>query len=134
MSEDSENTLAKRNFYLSLSVPDGQALASLTGFYVPSEEVQRKELIEVTSKWSLLISNGSLSSVEECSHWLMSVTKMFNDMNEEETEVTRQVMVSFAIATLIHLLDKGTLAFVDDNKELPESYKELFTKFVIGEQ
>jgi hypothetical protein len=134
VSEDYESTLDKRNFYLYLSVPDGQALASITGFHVPSEEVRRREVLEVMSKWSLLIGNGSAASVEQCSHWLMAVTKMFNDMSDEATEVTRQVMVSFAIATLIHLLDKGMVAFVDNEKELHESYKELFTKFVIGEQ
>ena len=38
----------KRNFYLALSILEGQKLASTAGFSVPSGDVQESEIMDIT--------------------------------------------------------------------------------------
>lgn len=101
--------LEKRNFFLSLSIAEGQSLAQLSGFSVPSEEVQYQEMADVVAKWMTLKSSGILKEVITCVDWMIEATEQFNPSETINTEASRMFMVSFVAATLFHLFEANKI-------------------------
>jgi len=95
----------KRNFYLSLSVSDGQALANSVGFAVPSTEVQNHELVDTVQKWMTLAAVGIIDQVRECAEWMAEAILQLQDLSEEDIKNTRSVLVCYSVALLSHLID-----------------------------
>ncbi len=115
MEEDFKSAVNKRNFFLSLSVPSGQQLAHSVGFSVPSEEVQKNEIVDTLTNWLILSGVGITSEMLTCIDWMLEATKNESEVNEEEERNARAVMSSFAGAFLMHLLENG---FIELNFEL----------------
>ncbi len=110
-------SLQKRNFHLSLSITNGQELAHLSGFSVPSEDVQKHEIMDVLSKWLVLYDLGIIDEIHKCSDWIVETTAKVNNFNEEQEAASRVFVTSFAIATLIHLFDSQHIDYLDNMKE-----------------
>ena len=104
----------KRNFYLSLSIMEGQKIASNAGFAVPSAEVQESEIVDTISKWVILTGLGIFDNVKQCSDWMIEVVKVHNNLNSDEVESTQNVLMSFGMSLISHLVDNDLL-------ELPEA-------------
>jgi len=104
----------KRNFYLSLSIMEGQKIASNAGFSVPSAEVQESEIVDTISKWVILTGLGIFDNVKQCSDWMLEVVKVHNNLNDDEIESTQNVLMSFGMSLVSHLVDNELL-------ELPET-------------
>jgi hypothetical protein len=104
----------KRNFYLSLSIMEGQKIASNAGFAVPSAEVQESEIVDTISKWVILTGLGIFDNVKQCSDWMLEVVKVHNDLDDDELESTQNVLMSFGMSLISHLVDNELL-------ELPET-------------
>jgi hypothetical protein len=102
----------KRNFFLALSVVNGQRIAHSAGFAVPSEDVQQGEVLDIIQKWILLSGSGIMEQVTRCIDWTVDVTQ--DDMSEEDKQDTREVLLSYSAAVLSHLLDKGMLQLSPD--------------------
>lgn len=113
--------LEKRNFHLSLSVTNGQELAHLSGFAIPSEDVQKHEIMDVISKWLALYNLGIVDEIHKCADWIVETTSKVNNFDPVQQESSRIYVTSFAIATLIHLFDchqiDYTSALSDDGDE-----------------
>ena len=99
--------LLKRNFFLMLSVVDGQRLAHEAGFSLPSEDVQRSELLEVIHKWLIMSGSGMLQTIKTCADWAIE-----EDSEEapEERAATIDALVGFSVALLAYLLDTDAIA------------------------
>ncbi len=95
----------KRNFYLALSIMEGQKIASSAGFSVPSTEVQESEIMDTISRWLILTNMGIFQTIQECSDWMMEVVKVHNDLDDEDLENTKNVIMSFGMALMSHLVD-----------------------------
>ena len=115
----------KRNFYLSLSIMEGQKIASNAGFSVPSAEVQENEIVDTISKWVILTGLGIFDNVKQCSDWMLEIVKIHNNLSEDETESTHNVLMSFGMSLISHLVDNDLLELPDrDLASVPELNKE----------
>lgn len=99
----------KRNFYLALSILEGQKIASSAGFSVPSQEVQESEIMDIISKWLVLTNLGIFQTAQDCSDWMMEVVKIHNDLDDDDIENTKNVILSFGMALVSHLIDNEML-------------------------
>jgi hypothetical protein len=107
------DALEKRNFHLALSITKGQELAHLSGFSVPSEDVQKQEIMDIITKWLTLHNLGVLDEVHRCADWVIHTTRKVQDFDDEQAEASRIYITSFVIATLIHLLDSQLIDYLD---------------------
>jgi len=73
----------ERNFYLTLSILEGQKLAHAAGFSVPSAEVQEHEIMDIMQKWFTLSHAGILDSVKECANWMVNILRDTSDLDED---------------------------------------------------
>lgn len=125
--------LEKRNFLLALSITEGQKLAHLSGFSVPSEDVQRNEVLEIISKWLILSGSEIVDHIISCSSWFIDVTSQFNEMSEEEQAHTRSAICSFGIALVIHLLDARLVDMTESPLSVSEKAINDIKDFLTGE-
>jgi hypothetical protein len=125
----------KRNFYLALSVSDGQALANSVGFAIPSLEVQQNELIDTVQKWMTLAALGITDQVRECADWMTEVLLSFQDLDEDELKNTQTVLICFSIALLSYLIDSEYLELaVQDNGVLDPDRINRLLEFLTDEE
>jgi hypothetical protein len=108
----------KRNFYLSLSIIEGQKLASSAGFSVPSGEVQESEIIDTIRKWLVMTAVGAFDHVKECADWMMEIVQIHNDLDDDDAESTKNVLVSFGMGLISHLVDNEILGINTDLEEV----------------
>lgn len=121
----------KRNFYLALSVSDGQALANSVGFAIPSTEVQNHELVDTVQKWMTLAAVGVVDQVRECADWMSEAIVEIQGLNEEDIANTKSVLVCYSVALLSHLIDNELLEIrVQDNSVLDLSRIDRLLEFL----
>lgn len=129
--------LEKRNFYLSLSVTNGQELAHLSGFAIPSEDVQKQEIMDVISKWLALYTLGIVDEIHKCADWIVETTTKVNNFSEAQQEASRVYVTSFAIATIIHLFDchhiDYTSALSDNSDTDDDLSRDMIKKMILGD-
>lgn len=111
----------KRNFYLALSILEGQRIASSAGFSAPSQEVQESEIMDTVRKWLILTALGVFESIKECAELMMEVIKIDNSLTKEELESTETALVSFGMGLVAHLVDSDLLSLVSEDTELEMS-------------
>lgn len=119
----------KRTFFLTLSVAEGQHIAHGAGFSIPSEDVQKSEILDVVRKWIILSGSGILNEVSECADWLLQVVDLAgdNDEDEELEERTRDILKSFGVALLGHLIDNDKIQLSPDLTFSQENSIELIS-------
>jgi hypothetical protein len=125
-------SLEKRNFHLSLSITNGQELAHLSGFSIPSEDVQKHEIMDVLSKWLVLFDLGIIDEIHKCANWIVETTSKVNNFNDEQEEASRVFVTSYAIATLIHLFDSQHIDYLDNMGKGTSSID--IKKLIMGEE
>lgn len=113
----------KRNFYLALSIIEGQRIASSAGFSVPSEEVQQSEIMDTISRWLVLTNLGIFDTVHSCADWMMDVVKLHNDLDEDDISNTKNVIMSFGMALISHLVDNDLLLLPEKSDYDSDSIK-----------
>jgi hypothetical protein len=113
----SSSPVEERNFYLTLSILEGQKLAHAAGFSVPSADVQEHEIMDIMQKWFTLSHAGILDSVKECANWMINVIKDTNDLDDESLAATENIITAFGIAAISHLIDQEMLSILE-----PENY------------
>lgn len=110
----STSPVDKRNFYLALSILEGQKIASSAGFAVPSQEVQESEIMDTISRWLILTNMGIFQTIQDCSDWMMEVVKIHNDLDEDDLENTKNVIMSFGMALISHMVDNDMLLLPEE--------------------
>lgn len=122
--------LSKRNFFLMLSIFGGQQLAAEAGFSLPSEDVQKSEVIDVFKKWLILAGSGITTTVKECADWAVGINVGVDMLDETEKADTIDALTSFGVALIGFMLDSGTVtlgANVDISQDMTEQFiRELF--------
>jgi hypothetical protein len=108
----------KRNFYLALSILEGQRIASAAGFSAPSQEVQESEIMDTIRKWLILTALGIFENIKDCAELMMEVVKSTNDLTDEELDSTETALVSFGMGLIAHLVDSDMLSLVSESDEL----------------
>jgi hypothetical protein len=106
----------ERNFYLTLSILEGQKLAHSAGFSVPSPDVQEHEIIDTMQKWFALSSTGVLYHLKECASWMLTILKENNDFDETTLKAIENIITSFGVATIAHLIDQDIIT-IDETAE-----------------
>lgn len=106
----------ERNFYLTLSILEGQKLAHSAGFSVPSPDVQEHEIIDTMQKWFSLSSTGVLYHLKECASWMLTILKETNDFDETTLKAIENIITSFGVATIAHLIDQDIIT-IDETAE-----------------
>jgi len=109
----------ERNFYLTLSILEGQKLAHAAGFSVPSAEVQEHEIMDIMQKWFTLSHAGILDSVKECANWMVNILRDTSDLDEDTILSTENIITAFGIAAIAHLIDQEMLNIVEPEKYDP---------------
>jgi hypothetical protein len=109
----------ERNFYLTLSILEGQKLAHAAGFSVPSAEVQEHEIMDIMQKWFTLSHAGILDSVKECANWMVNILRDTSDLDEDTIVSTENIITAFGIAAIAHLIDQEMLNIVEPEKYDP---------------
>lgn len=109
----------ERNFYLTLSILEGQKLAHAAGFSVPSAEVQEHEIMDIMQKWFTLSHAGILDSVKECANWMVNILRDTSDLDEDTIVSTENIITAFGIAAIAHLIDQEMLSIVEPEKYDP---------------
>jgi hypothetical protein len=97
-----------------LSVLEGQKLAHAAGFSVPSEEVQQSEVLDIINAWLTLAGVGALEAIKECSNWMISMLSDFNDWTNAEQENTKNIVTSFGVGLISHLLNNEIFLINED--------------------
>jgi hypothetical protein len=108
----------KRNFYLALSIVEGQRIASSAGFSSPSQEVQESEIMDNIRKWLILTSLGVLENIKDCASLMMEVVNLDSSLSEKELESTETALISFGMGLVTHLIDSDLLTLVNDSDEI----------------
>lgn len=124
-----EDALLKRNFYLMLSVLEGQSLAASVGFTSPSEEIQQSELLEVIKKWLILAGFGFTDIIAQCAKWVVALSD--DEFDQEQQEATQDSLISFGVALIAILLDKNFIEF-SERLEISEESSAQFLRELIG--
>lgn len=119
----------QRNFYLTLSVLEGQQLAHSAGFSVPSPEVQESELLDIIQRWITLSGIGALESIKACSNWMLDMLEDTNEWEAEEKENINNIIVSFGVGLLSHLID-SEIVLINPEAHNPDNLKTNFTDFM----
>ena len=130
---DITDLLDKRNFHLALSITNGQELAHVSGFAVPSEEVQKHEIIDIMSKWLHLQSLGLIDEIHKCASWIVETTSKVNGFSPQQEAASLIFSTSFAIATVIHLLDKQVIDYTDKITDSDEQSIDFIKKIILGD-
>lgn len=122
--------LSKRNFFLMLSVFGGQQLAADAGFSLPSEDVQKSEVVDVLKKWLILAGAGITTTVKECADWAVGINDGTPFLDDDDKADTIDALTSFGVALIGFMLDSGAVtlgASVNISQDLTESFiRELF--------
>lgn len=113
----------KRNFYLALSIVEGQKIASSAGFSAPSLEVQESEIMDIIRKWLILTGLGIFENVKECAELMMEVVKLDTSLTDSELESTESALVSFGMGLITHLVDSDLLSLVSEEDEIEMDQK-----------
>lgn len=108
----------KRNFYLALSILEGQKIASTAGFSAPSQEVQESEIMDTIRKWLILTALGIFENVKDCASLMMEVVKLADNLTDSELQSTEDALVSFGMGLVAHLVDSELLSLVSDSDEI----------------
>lgn len=115
----------ERNFYLTLSILEGQKLAHSAGFSVPSPDVQEHEIIDTMQKWFSLSNTGVLHHIKECASWMITVLKENNDFDEATLKAIENIITSFGVATIAHLIDQDTITLDETVRHGPSIEKSM---------
>ena len=70
--------------------------------------------MDTISRWLILTNLGIFQTVQDCTDWMMEVVKLHNDLDDEDIENTKNVILSFGMALVSHLVDNELVV-------LPES-------------
>jgi hypothetical protein len=124
------NPVEERNFYLTLSILEGQKLAHAAGFSVPSPDVQEHEIIDTMQKWFVLSNTGVLHHLKECASWMITVLRENNDFDEATLKATENIITSFGVATIAHLIDQDIISI--DETTVDSSVTEKTMESLVG--
>lgn len=127
----SASPVEERNFYLTLSILEGQRLAQSVGFSVPSPEVQEHEIIDTMQKWFVLSTSGILDIIKECSSWMIQLLREHNNFDEKTLANTQNIITSFGVGMVAHLIDQEVLS-IDDSILNVEDLDNLAISSILG--
>lgn len=132
LPERSEH-LEKRNFHLALSITNGQALAHLAGYAIPSEDVQKHEIMDIIHKWLSLHTLGIIDEVHKCVDWIVETTSKVNKFTDQQEKDSAVFLTSFAIASLIHLFDSQHIDYTNMTDDTTEQSQDFIKKTLLGD-
>jgi hypothetical protein len=127
----SASPVEERNFYLTLSILEGQRLAQSVGFSVPSPEVQEHEIIDTMQKWFVLSTSGILDIIKECSSWMIQLLREHNNFDEVTLANTQNIITSFGVGMVAHLIDQEVLS-IDEGSLNVEDLDNLAISSILG--
>lgn len=112
----------KRNFFLMLSIPDGQEYAATMGFSPPSEDVREVEAMDVTSRWGVLYATEIYDEISEGAEWFADFLESSDKLVSPKDEITA-VFTVFGMALLNKLAESEKVLIMLDNMYNGDAYE-----------
>lgn len=116
------NDVERRNFYLMLSVPDGQEYAVTMGFSPPSEDVREIEHVDIMSRWGVFVATDIYSEIVEGAEWFADLLEKSDKLVSPKDEII-SVFSVFGMALLNKLAESQKVLIMLDDLE-PGDYYE----------
>jgi hypothetical protein len=77
----------RRNFYLMMSVPDGQNYAEIMGFSPPSEDVREVEHADILSRWGVFLATDTYNEIVEGATWFAEYLEKSDKLVSPKDEI-----------------------------------------------
>lgn len=104
----------KRNFYLMMSVPDGQGYAQTMGFSPPSEDVREVEYADILSRWGVFLATDVYNEVVEGAQWFSDFLEKTDKLVSPKDEIT-SVLTVFGMALINKLAESEKVLIMLDS-------------------
>ena len=119
-----------RTFLLTTGVEDGHERAEEAGFLPASEDVARRESLQVMQDWALMEREGHLEHLQTYARWFTDLMLDGEEASDFARLHTIHTLVTFGVAVIARLKHKGflqtpegkrlvTVAFDQNGNRLP---------------
>jgi hypothetical protein len=108
------NNVDKRNFFLMMSVSEGQDYAATMGFPPPSEDVKEVELVDIMSRWGVFVATDVFSEIVEGSSWFADFLEKTDKLVSPKDEIT-SVLTVFGMALVNKLAESERIIIMLDD-------------------
>jgi len=112
----------RRNFYLMLSVPDGQGYAETMGFSPPSEDVREVEYADILSRWGVFLATEVYNEILEGANWFADFLEKSDKLVSPKDEIT-SVLTVFGMAVVNKLAESEKVLIMLDDVLYGEEYE-----------
>lgn len=108
------NNVDKRNFFLMLSIAEGQDYASTMGFPPPSEDVREAELGDIMSRWGVFVATEVFSEIVEGSEWFADFLEKADKLVSPKDEIA-SVLTVFGMSLVNKLAESEKIIIMLDD-------------------
>lgn len=108
------NNVDKRNFFLMLSIPEGQDYATTMGFPPPSEDVREVELVDIMSRWGVFVATEVFAEIVEGAEWFSDFLEKADKLVSPKDEIA-SVLTVFGMALVNKLADSEKVIIMLDD-------------------
>jgi len=112
----------RRNFYLMMSVPDGQEYAETMGFSPPSEDVREVEHSDVLSRWGVLLATETYNEILEGATWFADFLEKSDKLVSPKDEITA-VLTVYGMALVNKLAESEKILIMLDSLLEDDDYE-----------
>jgi len=112
----------RRNFYLMMSVPDGQSYAEIMGFSPPSEDVREVEHADVLSRWGVLLATEAYNEILEGATWFADYLEKTDKLVSPKEEIIA-VLTIYGMALTNKLAESEKILIMLDSLLEDEDYE-----------
>lgn len=108
------NNVDKRNFFLMLSIAEGQDYASTMGFPPPSEDVREVEMVDIMSRWGVFVATEVFSEIVEGSEWFADFLEKADKLVSPKDEIA-SVLTVFGMSLVNKLAESEKIIIMLDD-------------------
>ena len=112
----------QRNFYLMMSVPDGQHYAEVMGFSPPSEDVREVEHADILSRWGVFLATDIYNETVEGANWFADYLEKTDKLVSPKDEIIA-VLTVYGMALTNKLAESEKILIMLDSLLEDEDYE-----------
>lgn len=112
----------RRNFYLMMSVTDGQEYAEIMGFSPPSEDVREVEHADILSRWGVFLATELYNEVLEGAKWFAEYLEKADKLVSPKDEIIA-VLTVYGMALTNKLAESEKILIMLDSLLEDDDYE-----------
>lgn len=112
----------RRNFYLMMSVPDGQNYAEIMGFSPPSEDVREVEHADILSRWGVFLATDTYNEILEGATWFADYLEKADKLVSPKDEIIA-VLTVYGMALTNKLAESEKILIMLDSLLEDDDYE-----------